>query len=64
MRTENATPTLLSMSELAERWRLSSDTVRRRCQDGTLPAFRVGRSVRIPLTAVEAIEATTTTKAA
>lgn len=57
MRTE---PKYLTTGEVGERWRLSRQSVRRRVSDGTLPAFRVGGSVRIPLAAVEAIEAAAT----
>jgi excisionase family DNA binding protein len=37
----------LTVTEAAEALRLSERTIRRRCQDGTLPATRVGRVWRI-----------------
>jgi excisionase family DNA binding protein len=37
----------LTVSEAAEALRLSERTVRRRCQDGTIPTTRVGRVWRI-----------------
>ncbi|MFD0865330.1 helix-turn-helix domain-containing protein, partial [Tessaracoccus lubricantis] len=39
--------------ELAELFGITTKTVRRRIAEGTLPAFRVGRQIRIDVTAAE-----------
>jgi excisionase family DNA binding protein len=44
----------LTAAEAAERLGISLRTVRRRIADGTLPAVRIGGSVRIPVSAIEA----------
>lgn len=49
-----------TLAELARRWHVSTDTVRRMIQRGELTAFRVGRSMRVPAEAVDAIESHTT----
>jgi excisionase family DNA binding protein len=41
--------------EVAERLRVSAQTVRRWCNDGILPVVRVCRHIRIPASAVEAL---------
>ena len=56
-----ATPTSsLSRRQLQDRWSLSESTVdpvlRRHAHADLLPAFRVGRTVRVRLTDVEAFE--------
>jgi len=38
----------LTVEEIAEYLRVSKMTVYRMVEDGTLPSFRVGRSIRIP----------------
>lgn len=46
-----------SPDELAVIWKVSSRTVRRRCESGDLRAFRVGDLWRIPASAVAEYEA-------
>lgn len=41
---------------LAERWRCSAAHIRRLCQRGGLPHFRVGKEYRIPLRVIEDIK--------
>ena len=45
---------LASPAEVADLFGLDTKTVRRRIADGTLPAFRVGRQIRIDLATAEA----------
>jgi len=40
-------PSLLSVSDIAERLKLSTKTIRRWIERGDLPAHRLGRNVRI-----------------
>lgn len=42
---------------LAERWRCSAETIRAMIRRGELPAFRIGRMMRIPADVVDAHEA-------
>lgn len=42
--------------ELAERWQCSDQHVYNLVRDGTLPAIRLGKLIRIPAQAVEAFE--------
>ena len=44
---------LVSPQELAELFGITTKTVRRCIAEGTLPAFRVGRQIRIDVTAAE-----------
>jgi excisionase family DNA binding protein len=44
--TINTVP-LLTMSQIAERWRVSIETVKRRIRSGQLPALKLGRCVRV-----------------
>lgn len=37
----------LSLQEVADRWGVSSKTVRRRIAEGKLPAYRSGRILRV-----------------
>lgn len=46
-------PEYLGAAEAAERLGVSLRTVRRRIADGSLPSVRLGRAVRIPVTALE-----------
>ncbi|WP_304455982.1 helix-turn-helix domain-containing protein [Nocardiopsis sp. YSL2] len=48
--------TFLTVAEVADRLRLSQMTVYRMCQSDTIASVRIGRSYRIPVVAVEAIE--------
>jgi len=43
---------LLTVSQVAENWRVSQRTVRRMIADGRLPVVRLGRAVRVPAKAV------------
>lgn len=38
---------LLTMSQIAERWQVSTETVKRRIRSGQLPALKLGRCVRV-----------------
>ncbi|WP_369696584.1 helix-turn-helix domain-containing protein [Nocardiopsis sp. YSL2] len=49
--------TFLTVEEVAERLRLSKMTVYRMCQSDTIASVRIGRAYRIPIVAVEALEA-------
>ena len=42
-----------SMAQAAQRYGLSYKTIQKYISDGTLPCTRFGRTVRIPLTALE-----------
>lgn len=44
-------PQLVSMADAAKHLGLSLATVRRRVRDGTLPSRRIGRNVRVDLSA-------------
>jgi excisionase family DNA binding protein len=46
---------LVTVPEAAQRLGLSAATVRRRVKDGTLPARRVGKSIRVDLSALSVI---------
>ncbi len=48
---------MLTPDEVAERWAAHVKAVYTAIQSGQLPVFRLGRVLRVPLTAVEAIEA-------
>ncbi len=45
----------LTIAEVARLKKMSTDTVRRRIADGSLPAIRIGRLIRIPRSAVESL---------
>lgn len=47
-----------TIDELADRWKLSQSTVRRKIKTGELVTVRIGRAVRIERTEIERIEAT------
>ncbi|KZS65583.1 helix-turn-helix domain-containing protein [Mycobacterium pseudokansasii] len=53
---ESPTAAVLSAEQLAERWDLKPSTICARCKDGTIPGFRIGRTWRILIADVEAIE--------
>ena len=54
VRAAATNPTHVSMAEAGRRLGVSVDTIRRRIQDGTLPAQRFGPTVvRIPVDAIE-----------
>jgi excisionase family DNA binding protein len=50
-------PEYLTVTEVAVRLRVSEQTVRRWIGDGVLGAVRVGRVLRIPVTALDRLEA-------
>jgi predicted DNA-binding transcriptional regulator AlpA len=51
------TPTqLLTRKELSTRWRVSSETIKRREKAGLLPSLKLGKSVRYRLSDIERIE--------
>ena len=52
-------PALLSVREFAARARLSACTVRRRLKDETLASTRIGRSIRIPASALRPADPST-----
>jgi excisionase family DNA binding protein len=47
---------LLTMSQIAERWQVSIETVKRRIRSGQLPALKLGRCVRVSPTCLVAYE--------
>jgi hypothetical protein len=47
----------LTRNELARRWRLSTETIKRRERAGILPVLKLGRAARYRLKDVERIEA-------
>lgn len=49
-------PRFLTLSDVAKRWQVHPVTVRRMVRDKRLPGIWVGRSIRVPLPAVEAAE--------
>ena len=52
MRDTQSSPVGLTTKEAAAALKLSPDTVRRWCADGTLRAARVGRLLRVPASEV------------
>lgn len=54
MTTPGTSRELDTPAEVAKRYRVSLKTIYRRCADGTLPTYRVGRQLRIDLAAAEA----------
>jgi hypothetical protein len=48
---------LLSRRQLADRWQLSTETLKRRERCGVLPFLKLGRGVRYRLADVEHLEA-------
>lgn len=53
--TINTAP-LMTMSQVAERWQVSIETVKRRIRSGQLPALKLGRCVRVSPTCLVAYE--------
>lgn len=47
----------LTVAELALRWHLNPETVRRMIRDGRIPSVLVGRHHRVAIAAIEAFEA-------
>lgn len=52
-RTVVASSTHLTVAEAAERLRVCPDTVRAAIHRGELPAVRIGRTIRIPVAALD-----------
>lgn len=48
-------PDYLSLDDVAARLGVSVKTARRRVADGTLPAVRIGRLIRVPASALESV---------
>lgn len=46
---------LVTLDEAAAHLHVSIKTVRRRIADGTIPAVRIGRLIRIPAAALESV---------
>lgn len=57
----HASPALLTVSDVAERLSVSTDTVRRYLRSGELPAVRLTRDWRVEPAALEAFVAARTT---
>lgn len=47
-------PTYLSLAEAADVMSVSVKTIRRRISDGTIPAYRCGRTIRVQLDDLQA----------
>jgi hypothetical protein len=54
---ENKNQFMLSRRHLAERWKLSKETLKRREKAGILPFLKLGRDVRYKIEDIERIEA-------
>ncbi len=46
---------LVSLADAAERYDVHPRTIRRRIADGTLPAYRIGRLVKVDLVECDAV---------
>lgn len=55
MASKTTAPRAYTIAEAAEILKVCQVTVRRKCADGTIPYFRIGRSVRIKATALDAL---------
>lgn len=51
-----AIPVFITQRDLAERWRCSGETIKRRRKRGAIPTYRFGRTVRFALADVMAYE--------
>jgi hypothetical protein len=58
--TSNTAFRLLSRRELADRWSMSTETLKRRERCGLLPFLKLGRGVRYRLADIERLEAEAT----
>lgn len=56
-RTSTVSATHLTVAEAADRLRVCPDTVRAAIRRGELPAVRIGRTIRIPLAALDGTRA-------
>jgi hypothetical protein len=57
LQTPDKAARLLTRKELADRWQLSTETLKRRERCGLLPFLKLGRGVRYRLTDIERLEA-------
>lgn len=48
-------PDYLTLDDVAARLGVSVKTARRRVADGTLPAVRIGRLIRVPASALDSV---------
>jgi excisionase family DNA binding protein len=55
--TRSPAPRFLTTAQLAARWNIHAETVRRMSRRGVLPATRIGKGLLIPTAAVERYEA-------
>lgn len=53
MDNTNIAPQLLTVREVAEALRVSTETIRRHVHDGTIRAVTIGRLIRIPAPELE-----------
>lgn len=56
MATLHQNPDYLTIQEVADRWRVGYDTIRREMRAGTLTYIKIGGVYRIPKTAVDSRE--------
>ena len=49
-------PTVFTIDELADRWKVAYGTIYRMLSEGTLKGFRIGSTWRVPASVVEAFE--------
>jgi excisionase family DNA binding protein len=49
--------TMLSVEELAARWRVNAKTIYAAVQQGQIPALKLGRILRISMAVIESVEA-------
>jgi excisionase family DNA binding protein len=49
-------PEFLTVAEVAQRWQLNPETVRRMIRDGRIPSILAGRHHRVAVVTIEAIE--------
>ncbi|WP_426311713.1 helix-turn-helix domain-containing protein [Cellulosimicrobium sp. E-16] len=54
MKSQPSPRILASIEDVAERYDVHPKTIRRRIADGTVPAYRVGRQIRIDLAEADA----------
>jgi hypothetical protein len=52
----HCTVQLLTRKELCARWRLSTETLKRRERSGLLPFLKLGKGVRYRISDIEALE--------
>jgi len=57
MQLQDRSVQLVTRRELADRWKLSVETLKRRERSGLLPCLKLGRGVRYRLSDIEHLEA-------